>query len=282
MGALMTGVSHGSRWARFWERGTWWKAVLAAVGYLILYQLAGLADGRVLGNLVEGSDPLASASNVMVYLLVPLLIGAIVLVGFMMSVGWSRPLFAAQPAPGRWWMWIAVALTVAPIVLRLFGIDYGAYSGGVIALTFISGLLIGFTEELLTRGIAVKLLRSGGHSERVVAVLSSLLFALLHSSNILTGQPLLTVLLTMVYAFGFGMMMYLVLRATGNLIWPMLIHGLTDPTTILATGGIDTAHAGAESPLIPFAGAFSLIFIVAALLSIVFIRDRARTTREIP
>ncbi|QHC58618.1 CPBP family intramembrane glutamic endopeptidase [Rathayibacter sp. VKM Ac-2760] len=273
----MSDVTRGSRWVDFWERGTWWKAVVAAVGYLVLYQLAGIADGRVLGNLVDGPGPLSSETNVVVYLLVPLLVGAVVLVAFVGSVRWTRPLFGAQPVPRRGWMWIAVALTAAPIVLRLFGIEYGEYSGGVIALTFLSGLLIGFTEELLTRGIAVKILRSAGHSERGVAVISSLLFALLHSANLLSGQAPVTVLLTMVYAFGFGMMMYLVLRATGNLLWPILLHGLTDPTTILATGGIDTAHTGAESPLLPFAGIFSLVFIVAAVPAIILVRGRART-----
>jgi membrane protease YdiL (CAAX protease family) len=274
-------VAHNSRWARFWNRGTWWKAVIAAVGYLVVYQLAGLADGRVLGNLVDGDGdgdgPLASETNVTIYLLVPLLVGAIALIVFVVSVGWTRPLFAPQPVPRRGWMWIAVVLTVTPIVMRLFGIDYTAYTVGVIALTFLSGLLIGFTEELLTRGIAVNLLRSGGRSERVVAVISSLLFALLHSTNILTGQPVLTVLLTIVFAFGFGMMMYLVLRVTGNLIWPMLIHGLTDPTTMLATGGIDTAHSGTVSPFVTLAGPFSIIFIAAALVAIFFITGRVKT-----
>ncbi|WP_180359694.1 hypothetical protein [Miniimonas arenae] len=45
-----------------------------------------------------------------------------------------------------------------------------------------------------------------------MAVVSSALFALLHSVNVLTGQAVTTVALTMAFAFGFGMVMYLVLR----------------------------------------------------------------------
>ena len=69
-------------------------------------------------------------------------------------------------------------------------------------------------------------------------VISSLVFALLHSANVLSGLPILTVALTVVFTFGFGVLMYLTLRVTGNLIWPMLVHGLYDPTLFLATGGI--------------------------------------------
>ena len=75
-------------------------------------------------------------------------------------------------------------------------------------------------------------------------LLSSLIFALLHSVNAFT-QPILNVLITVVYTFGFGVMMYLVMRVTGSIIWAMLLHAATDPTTILATGGIDT-HTGSS------------------------------------
>jgi membrane protease YdiL (CAAX protease family) len=149
----------------------------------------------------------------------------------------------------------------------------------VVALTFLSGLFIGFTEELLTRGIAVKILRDAGLREVVVAVISSALFALLHSVNVLTGQPPLTVVLTVVFAFGFGMMMYLVLRVTGNLVWPMLIHALTDPTTFLASGGIDVATSATQNPLLALAGPFNILFVVAGALAIIFIRGRVRESR---
>ena len=49
-------------------------------------------------------------------------------------------------------------------------------------------------------------------------VISSLVFALLHSANVLSGLPILTVALTVVFTFGFGVLMYLTLRVTGNLI----------------------------------------------------------------
>lgn len=34
----------GSRWQAFWNRGGWWKAVLAAAVYIAVYQLIGLVQ----------------------------------------------------------------------------------------------------------------------------------------------------------------------------------------------------------------------------------------------
>lgn len=141
-------------------------------------------------------------------------------------------------------------------------------------MTFLAGIFVGLSEELLTRGLAVTLLRRCGYNEWVVAVLSSLLFALLHLSNAFSGQPIATVLVTVGFAFGFGMMMYLTLRVTGNLIWPIILHALTDPTTFLATGGIDVEGSN-PSPLLTLAGVSTFVFLAFALIALVFIRGDA-------
>ena len=173
-------------------------------------------------------------------------------------------------------MLIAPAVVLLPIVLRLIGIDYGAYGPGVVAMSFAMGLFIGLSEELLFRGIAVTLLRRGGHSEWVVAAVSSLLFAAMHSANILTGQQVLTVLGTIGYTFVFGVLMYLVMRVTGNLIWAVLLHGLTDPTTFLATGGIDAHGAGGGAGLtLELAAPATMLLMAAGLVMLVFVRGRS-------
>ncbi len=218
--------SVSSGWRAFWARGRWWTAVLIVVVYLGLYLLAGLGLGRIFGHLVDNQNIFATPASVFFGIGAPLVVGAILLSAFVASLGWWRPIFARQPLRGRWWMWIFVVFAVAPVVLRLFGIDYGSYGAGVVPMAFFVGLLIGFTEELLYRGIVVKILRDGGHREWMVAVVSSLLFALSHTVNLISGQPLVTVAVTVVFTFGFGMMMYLVMRATGNIIWAMLLHAL--------------------------------------------------------
>ena len=151
----------------------------------------------------------------------------------------------------------------------------GRHGFDVVALILVTGLLIGFVEELLCRGIGVKMLRDGGHGEWTVAALSSLVFGLLHSINIFNGQEATTVAFTIVYAFAFGVLMYLTLRTTGFLLFAMLLHGATDPTTILATGGIDekTASAGA-SGLLDAAGSFTFLLIAIGFALLIFIRGK--------
>src|SRR5690606_21391993 len=135
-------------------------------------------------------------------------------------------------------------IVATPILLRIFGIDWGKNPVPVVMLALATGLLIGFVEELLYRGFAVKMLRDAGHGEWVVAALSSLFFAVSHSVNLFSGQSIKTVGPTVIYTFGFGVLMYLSLRSIGFLVGAMILHGLTDPTTFLASGGIDVLTEG--------------------------------------
>ncbi|MCY1693529.1 CPBP family glutamic-type intramembrane protease [Curtobacterium sp. SL109] len=59
------------------------------------------------------------------------------------------------------------------------------------------------------------------------------LFALLHGSNLFTGQALGPTLLQMVYTFFFGFCMYLALRVTRTIVAPILLHASTDPSIFM-------------------------------------------------
>jgi len=272
----MNDPATASGWRGFWSRGGLWWAVLLAGVYLALYLGAGRLIGGVFGDRVDRQDLFSSPGSVFFGLTAGLLVGSAILAAFVISVGWFRPLFARQPVRGSWWMWIAPLIVVAAIVLRLLGIDYTRYSGAVVALSLFTGLFIGFAEEILTRGIVVKMLRDAGKSEWVVMVLSSLVFALLHASNVFSGMPVLTVALTLAFTFGFGVLMYLTLRVTGNLIWPMLIHGMYDPSLFLATGGIDEAHSGTDSVFLVLAGPANIVIVLVAVVALVLVRGRAQ------
>ena len=214
-----------------------------------------------------------------------LIVGAVLITAFLLSVGWFRPLFGPQPVRGRWWMWIAPALIVITLLMRYLGIDYSVYSTSAIVMTLVTGLLVGFVEEVLTRGIVVKMLRDAGTAEWGVMIGSALAFALMHSVNIFSGMSILTVGVTVIFTFGFGILMYLTLRVTGNLVWPILLHGLYDPTLFLISGGIDVSVTRPQSQLVTLAGSANIVFIVAAVLLIpaVIATDlRTRRAQEQP
>lgn len=268
-------------WRRFWNRGGWWRAFGLAVAYMIVYQLFGLLDGSLFGGLVDPDDVLATPASAFFGIGFPVLLGGLAALVFVWTVEWTREIFGRQPVAGSWWMWIVVALVIIPIVLRAVATDWAAYAPGVVPTVLLVGLFIGFAEELVTRGLAVNLLRRGGYGERAVMVLSSLIFALMHSVNVFTGQSPVTVGVTMVYTFGFGVMMYLVMRVTGSIVWAMLLHAATDPTTILATGAID-AHSdtAGDASLIGIAGFFNLIYLVVAVVAIFLVKGRVRTPEQ--
>ncbi|WP_144874468.1 CPBP family intramembrane glutamic endopeptidase [Microbacterium sp. 1.5R] len=272
--------SPSSPWRRFWERGGWWRALLVAAVYLALYIGASQLIGVVFRGQYDLTDQFGDPATVAITLLLPVVIGSVILVAFAASVKWLPELFGRQPGRGRGWMWIAPAVVIAAAVLRIGATDWSTYAVGVVVLTFVSGLFVGLSEELLTRGLAVNLLRKGGYSERWVMVLSSLLFALLHSTNLLGGQPIATVLLTMAFTFFFGVAMYLTLRVTGSLVWPILLHAITDPTTFLATGGIDSG-AGTGSPLLAFAGLSVYVYVILAIVALFLVKGHLdRTTAD--
>lgn len=244
------------------------------VVYLAIYLGAGWLASLFDGGL-DDEDLLSSVGSVFFQITAALIAGAVVLVAFCAYMGWTQEIFGRQPIYRSWWMWVAPIVVLVPVVLRVLGIEWGRHGFDVVALILVTGLLIGFVEELLSRGIGVKMLRDGGHGEWAVAALSSLVFALSHGINILTGQDFTTVAFSMVYAFAFGVLMYLTLRTTGFLVFAMLLHGVTDPTTILATGGIDekTASAGA-SGLLEAAGNFTFLLIATGYILLIFVRGK--------
>jgi len=256
-----------SPWKRFWERGRWWKAVLLVVVYYVLYQLGGF----LFLPLSPGLEP-DTAAFLVVNEVLPIAFGGVLVVIFALSVGWLRELFAPQPIRGRGWMWIAVVVVLGFNILRFASLDYGAAGFELVAAWLLAGLVIGFAEEVVTRGYVVNIMRKAGHPEIAVALVSAALFAAMHSGNLLSGQSLFATAFQVLYTFAFGICMYLALRVTGNLIWPILLHASTDPSIFLLT-----SHPG-DGPLTAIAGLGNLPVIVFGLLAIIFIRGRVTRT----
>ena len=253
-----------SAWRRFWERGGWWRAIVLVVGYFVLYNGLSLLLTPVAAQIDDPQSP----AGILVFTAVPIFVGCLLLVAFGVSVGWLPQVFGPQPIRGRGWMWIAIAVVLLFNVLRLLSIDYGAAGAEVVATWLLAGLFIGFAEEVLTRGFVVNLLRKAGNRELVVAVISAVLFSLLHAGNLLSGQSLFATLIQLVYTFGFGICMYLAMRVTGTIIAPILLHASTDPSIFL-----QVAYP-ADGPLGGLANLGNFAVIIFGLVALFFIRGR--------
>lgn len=261
----MADLNTASPWKRFWDHGAWWKALVLAVAYLALYEGASLLLGIAVGGDIGTPN---SPKYLLLGFLIPIAIGGLILVAFAASVGWLKDLFGPQPIRGGRWMWIAVVAVLLFNVLRFASLDYAKAGFVVVALWVLIGLLIGFAEEVLTRGLVVNIMRKAGHGEIAVALVSAGLFALLHSINLLNGQALGPTLLQLGYTFTFGILMYLALRVTGNLIWPVLLHASTDPSVFLLT----TYPSG--SALSSIASLGNIVVIAVGFVLVFFIRGR--------
>lgn len=247
---------------RFFATPRLLKVVAFVLAYLVLYvgfsQLLGLAAG----DHIDDDNVVSDATSIVLALAVPVLVGAAALIWFVRHMGWTREIFGRQPVRGSRWMWIAPILVIVPIVGHLARVPWSDWTAPELVALVLVGIGVGLAEEIATRGVVVKLLRDSGHRERYVAVGSSVAFALMHLSNLIAGMELKTVLSTVVYTFGFGMCMYLTMRVTGTIWAAVVLHGLTDPTTILTTGGVDASvHRTDQSTiaLISVLGTFAII-----------------------
>ncbi len=205
------------------------------------------------------------ATTVWVFYVLPVAFGGLVLVVFAWSLGWVRELYGPQPLRGRGWMWFAVAAVHIFNVIHFATVDYAKAGVGVVIAWLVAGLCIGFAEETLTRGIVVNLMRKRGHREISAALVSAALFAALHSGNLLTGQALVPTLLQLIDTFAFGILMYLTLRVTGNLIWPILLHATTDPSIFLVadypTDGALNLLGSLGNPVVIITGLILVFFV---------------------
>ncbi len=258
----------------FWNRPATWKAFLLVAGYLVYYVAVSQLIGLLFGDEIDDDNVVANATSMFFALVLPIGLGAIGLLVFAARVGWLRDIFGPQPIRGSRWMWIAPVLVVAAIVGHVGGTDWSDWTAGEVVMMPVAGVCIGVAEELATRGLAVKMLRDAGRSERVVAVISSLLFALMHTINLISGMALGTVLVTVGYTFCFGMCMYLSMRVTGTIWAAIILHGLTDPTTFLSTGGIDEAVSNQGAGWAAFASIATIAFMLFAVVAAFLVRGR--------
>lgn len=266
----------------FFDRGGFWKAAIIAVIYIAVNYGASKLAGALFSDTVDEGGPLASPKNVLIELIFPVGLATLAAIVLAVAIGWWGQLFRTQPALTRgWWMWIVPILVLIFNGLSFASADYSNYAIATVVAVLGLGLLVGLGEEVLARGLFVNSLRRAGHKEFWVAVLSSLLFALLHILSA-QGKPLQTGAVLIVYTFFFGIAMYFTLRVTRNLIWPILLHATTDPSIILRTGGVDEVGVPGDDTvgLEQIAALGNVAVILIAFLLFWFIRGQVDRYKE--
>jgi membrane protease YdiL (CAAX protease family) len=228
------------------------------VVYAVIFSVGFLASG------VDYDRAGDTTSNVLKAIVVPVGIGALVLLLVTHFLGWWRPVFRDEDRSPRWTLLIP-AFMAAAVLAGLATADWGTRESSFIVWLLIGTLFVGIAEETLTRGLLLVGFR-GGMGEVGVWFWTSLVFGALHGLNIMFGQSVGDTVRQIVFAFVIGSVLYACRRATGVLLVPIVLHWLWDFTTFVASGGEGTTSASATASLQGFVAYGAVIVLIVALV----------------
>jgi uncharacterized protein len=219
----------------------WWIGILVFLAYAAWVMAAWLwrdVDYRVI----------ASESNLVVAVIQPLGIAAVLLAIFNTWAGWWRATVFERPRLRRPALLALLLLSMLGFVTAmLWTTDYTTVTLRHLGLLAAATLLVGFCEEMVSRGILLVSLRGSLRSEAWAWFGSSALFGLLHATNAFFGVGALA-LLQVVLAFCVGTGLYLLRRLSGTLLLPMAVHAAWDFSTL--TSDLDQSPTGVPAFLL--------------------------------
>ena len=252
------------------------------IGYAILFLVLESIMGIDYDKIGTTTDTIVKG------VVVPVAIGALVLVVVTTLLGWWRPVLRELPTdPARPPRWL-LAVPILVFVATLLGIDYGNLGNmgaAMIAWLALGTALVGFSEEITYRGLALVGFR-GGYGEVKVWLFTSLLFGLLHGVNLVLGQGAVPTIRQFFFAFVLGSVFYAIRRISGTIVVIMVLHALWDFGSFSHVAGKATGAAAVQTD-IATAGAGllqSLLVLIAIVLVIVGAKKilRPKATAQAP
>lgn len=248
-----------------WEPG-WAPAIFA----FVVYSLIALGTMKISG--VEYDEITKNAENIFKSAVLALALGTIFLIVF---VTWLRWDFVWRD-PGRLSMgkllWSLPVIMVIGTVARFASVHWGDVDMNLVLGIFIAGVLVGFAEETLFRGIWLRSMRVGGRSEGHAAVFTTIAFGAFHLPNILVGGGVIT-LAQFFFAAASGFGLYLFRRGYGWILPAMLMHGFWDMSTFLTE--FDRASNTSPGMILAQLLFFGGLLLALVLIIVVWRRDSA-------
>ncbi|MEV7971794.1 CPBP family intramembrane glutamic endopeptidase [Cellulomonas sp. NPDC089187] len=242
-----------------------WIGLAIWLGYLVLVAAIQAASGIRYDTWNDSARDLFLGGGV------SLIVASIALVITTSVLGWWGPALHEDHRSRHRWPLIAPVLAALAVLMNLGGTDWGAYSGAFFGASVVL-MLVGFTEELVNRGLLLTALRSR-YTEVWVWLISSALFAIGHLINVALGASVAATVPQVLTAFLGGTIFYVLRRTTGSLIWAMVLHAAWD-FSVFAAG------VGDSGDLVSVA---TLVYVLAGVLafaSVAFvIKDADRGAR---
>ena len=244
-------------------------SVPVATGVFIAYVVAFI--GLMYSSGIDYPDIFASGENAFRAAVIPLLGGSLVLIAFVLWARWDFVFKDPDRLPMSGAMWVPVVIFSAAIIGHFAAVDWAKVDSTLILAVVCAGVLVGFAEETLFRGIILRSLRTNLRPEAWVMLISSLWFGFFHLTNLIVGSPISSVGVQVTSACVAGVILYLFRRTRGLLVTGMVAHALWDMSLFLPAGEGDFARLVGLVflALVPIAG------LVAAI--VVLRRDRKIT-----
>ena len=199
------------------------NALIIAVVYIVFLTLLQKLFGVTYPDLTK------SSSNILYGVLIPVAIGSLVLTIIALWSGWWEDLWMDEyQIKGHKWMHIFLIMVVIQIIVNFVAGNINSLDAQFIIYAFIGTAFVGYSEELLARGLLVRGARGSRYSEVKVFLIVMVVFGSLHGVNIINGQDIMTTLEQIVTAGLVGGVFYTVFRKSGFLVVPMVLHGLYD------------------------------------------------------
>jgi membrane protease YdiL (CAAX protease family) len=160
------------------------------------------------------------------------------------------------------WSWIAIIPLLAAvgntITLMQGGLSLIPARAGVMLVAI--GLANASIEEFAFRGVAF--VGAERDTPRSVVLISALGFSIAHFAGLTTGHPWQSILPVVIMALPVGLLFGIIRLSTGNILLPLIVHGLIASTANLAGASIRIPFA--RGPTI------SLLLLVASILLFCF------------
>ena len=195
----------------------------------------------------------------------PVGIGGLILVVVSALNGWLIPSFTPPAGYSAPWMWIIPGSLALGSILRFMHSRWHEFTRAGIIYMVAGVLLVGFSEELLTRGLLVHFISQAEVPQFVVALISSALFGLLHGMNYFNGQDLKTTIAQVLITSVTGLGLYTTFIVSGTLWVPILLHSVFDLSLLSQGGPINkpTAHPPKAEVLL------ALTFYIGSLVALI-------------
>lgn len=229
------------------------------IAYLVIIQLGGILIGKW-----SDEDDIFTTRGVVFAMVIPLGLALVFTYGVVARLGWWRRVLVDERPVNRW-VWVVPGVLIAAILL---GIDYGALGekGWLFVITLlVATQFVGWGEEGMFRGIGVTMLRGHGLSEGRVALWSSLVFGVVHLSNVFSHGVSAVPQAIMVSLAGY--FFYLTRRVSRGNVLNSVLHGLFD-FALLSGSAILLDQASYPGLLAPI-----LVYPVLAIILVIKRRD---------